>query len=191
MGLISKYKLQYGLYKLGKQLRNFKRTKRVHNFESARSVGIICPAQSNEVFDLANDLTHFLAGKNIEVTLLVYCPVKEVPQAFLLRRNVNVFNIKEVNWYGKPMVPFAEHFMEKEFDILIDLSLAEHFPLRWVASLSRAKFKVGALNYLGCPNDLIMNVGKNASLNFLIEQMKYYLNLINNRFAQEKQFVTD
>ncbi len=191
MGLFTRYKLQYGHYKLNKQLRTFERSKRVHNFESARAVGILSPANTNDSFEQVLELAHFLSAKNIDVSVLVFCQLKEVPQSFLLRRKINVFNIKEVNWYGKPMVTIAEDFINREFDILIDLSLMELFPVKWIASLSKSKFKVGALNYLGCPNDLIMNVGRGATLNYLIEQLKYYLNYINNRFAQEKQLVAN
>lgn len=151
MGLIANYTLKFGLYKLKKQLRNHKRNKQVHNFESARSVGILCVATTDEVLDKAMELTNFLTHKNIEVCLLIYCPLKDVPQKFLLRKGVNVFNIKDINWYGKPMVPFADEFFGKDFDILIDLSLQEVFPIRWISSLSKAKFKVGALNFLGSP----------------------------------------
>lgn len=188
MGLISNYTIRFGLYKLKKQLRDLKRNKQVHNFESARSIGILCVASTDEVFDQAMELTNFLNHKNIEVCLLIYCPLKEIPQKFLLRKNVNVFNIKDINWYGKPMVPIAEEFYSNDFDILIDLSLHEVFPIRWISSLSKAKFKVGALNYPGSPNDLIMSIGKN-NVTFLVEQVKYYLNLLNNRFAQEKQLI--
>jgi hypothetical protein len=190
MGLIAKYKLQFGLYKLNKLLRDHKRVKKVHNFESARSVGIICPASSDEVFVQALELSNYLNQRNIEVALLIYCPLKEVPQKFLLRKNVNVFNINEINWYGKPMVPIAEEFANKEFEILIDLSLQEIFPIRWIASLSKAKFKVGALNYLGSPNDFILCIGKH-NVAFLVEQIVHYLSILNNRFAQEKQLLVE
>jgi hypothetical protein len=75
--------------------------------------------------------------------------------------------------------------MTNNFDILIDLSTEEVFPLKWVVSLSKAKFRVGNLSYPDNPNDLIINIKPNEDLSYLISQIKHYLNLINNRFAQQ------
>jgi hypothetical protein len=66
--------------------------------------------------------------------------------------------------------------------------MQEAFPLRWVASLSLAKFKVGTLHYFGNPYDMVISLKSNHDLGYFITQIKHYLNLINNRFAQEKEW---
>lgn len=186
MKLIDNIKRNAGLSALGKNLKTVKRTKFVHNLVTARRVAILGVVNSLKDFDDITSLQKFLIEKNMQVDVLVYFPGKEVPQQLLLRKGINLFNKNVVNWYGKPLVPFVDHFCREEYDILIDLSMVELFPIRWITSLSRAKFKVGSLSYSGNPYELIINVDNKKDITYLSEQMIHYLNLINNRFAQEQ-----
>ena len=186
--MFSKLKLSVGLSKLRKLERSMVRKKMVHNLESARSVGIVCYATSNDDLDSAIKFAHFLNEKQILTSITVFCPLKEIPQSFLLRKNVKVFTKKELNWYFRPKQPVIEEFINNDFDILIDLSLNEIFPLRWISTLSKAKFKVGSLGYYGNPNDLTISLKNEKNEEYLISQIKHYLNLINNRFAQEQDW---
>lgn len=185
--MFKNFRLKIGHSQLRKQLKALKRDKRVHNFESARKIGILLLLNSDNDFEQALGMMAYLTEKNLETTLLGLYLGKEIPHKYLMRKNIHIFNKKDVNWYGKPLLPYTNEFMGKEFDILIDLTMAETFPLKWIASLSRAKFKVGCLSYYGNPNDLIINITSNNTIEFLIEQIKHYLYLINNRFAQEAE----
>ncbi|MDX9847312.1 MAG: hypothetical protein RBT74_10055 [Tenuifilaceae bacterium] len=187
--MFNNFKLRVGHSKLKKLLKGFKREKKVHNLISARKVGIVFLATSEKSFQQVIGFVDFLTQQNLEVCILAYCPEKEIPEKYQLFENVNIFSVKETSWYGKPLAPFADEFQAMDFDILIDLSTQETFPLKWITTLSKAKFKVGNLSYFGNPNDLIINIKPNEDLDYLISQLKHYLNLINNRFAQEN--VTD
>lgn len=189
--MFSNFKSRIGHSRLNKHLRGITRKKMVYNLVSARKIGLIVYLTSEKDFNIALDFVNFLTKQNLSVDVLAYFPGKEIPQNYLLRKNLNVFCKKDLNWYFKPIQPFVEEFAAKEFDILIDLSMEEIFPLKWPATLSRAKFKVGNLSYYGNPNDLIINVKPNENLEYLISQIKHYLNLINNRFAQEAISITE
>jgi hypothetical protein len=185
--MFKKFKLNIGHSRLRKQLKVLTRQKRVHNLDSARKIGIISYASSDYDFEQALKLTSHFTGKNLEVSLIAFFPGKELPHSYLMRKNVDIFVKKELNWYGKPIAPFANEFISREFDILIDLSMQEIFPLKWIASLSKAKFKVGCLSYYHNPNDLIINIKTEDKLDYFISQLMHYLHLINNRFAQEEE----
>jgi hypothetical protein len=184
--MFKNFRLSVGHSKLRKLLKEVKRKKMVYNLVSARKVGLLFYASSEKSFMQILNFVDFLSKQNLEVCILAYCPDKEIPSKFQLYDSVNIFSKKEISWYYKPLAPFAEEFMAMDFDILIDLSTLEIFPLKWIATLSRAKFKVGNLSYNGSPNDLIINVKPDEDLDYLISQIKHYLNLINNRFAQEQ-----
>ncbi|PKP36017.1 MAG: hypothetical protein CVT98_09585 [Bacteroidetes bacterium HGW-Bacteroidetes-15] len=184
--MFTKLKSKIGHSRLSKQLKSLQRNKMVYNLDSARRIGIVFIASSDLVFEQAIGFMNFLKEKNLDVKLIAYYPGKEIPQQFLLRKNINVFTKKDLNWYYKPLATFADEFIQSEFDILIDLSMQEAFPLKWISSLSRAKFKVGNLSYFGNPYDLVINIKPEEKLDYLISQIKHYLHLINNRFAQEK-----
>ena len=188
--MLSNLKLKIGLSQLQKRLKTFQRKKMVYNFESARKVGILI-ASSADAFDHAMQLQSFLTAKRIESTTLIFCTEKEIPQKYFLRKGVSVFSKKELNWYGKPISSVAEEFINTNYDILIDLSMTESFPLRWISSLSKAKFKVGTLQYYGNPNDLVISISKEKGIDYLIEQIIHYLSILNNRFAQEENWNKD
>jgi hypothetical protein len=184
--MLSSLKSKIGHSKLRKKLKEVKRDKKVYNLITARRVGMLIYVSSDTVFKQALEFVSYLNQQNLDVCILAFYPGKEIPQQYLLRKNVNIFNKKELNWYNKPMAPFVEEFIGMDFDMLIDLSTQELFPLKWIASLSIAKFKVGNLSYYGSPNDLIINIKSEDNIQNLIIQMKHYLYLINNRFAQEQ-----
>jgi hypothetical protein len=189
--IIDNIKRNAGLSALGKSLKTVKRNKFVHNLVTARKVAIIGVVHNGKDFDDITSLQRFLADKNMQVEVLVYFPGKEIPQQLLLRKGINIFNRNEVNWYGKPLLPFVDHFCREEYDILIDLSMIEQFPIRWIATLSRSRFKVGSLSYAGNPYELIITVDNQKGISYLSEQVVHYLNLINNRFAQEQDELTN
>lgn len=186
--MFKSFKLRIGHSKLKKQLKYIKREKKVHNLVSAQKVGIVFLATKEKAFQQVVDFIDFLAHLNIKVCIIAYHPEKEVKAKFQLFDKVKLFTKKETNWYGKPLTPFVNEFMAKDFDILIDLSTQEVFPLKWITTLSVAKFKVGNLSYPGNPNDLIINIKPNEDLDYLISQLKHYLNLINNRVEQDKEY---
>jgi len=185
--IIDNIKRNAGLKALSKSLRTLKRNKFVHNLVTARKIAIVGLVNNIKDFDEINSLQKFLTEKNMQVEVFVYYPGKEIPQQLLLRKGINIFNRNEVNWYGKPLIPFVDQFCRVEYDILIDLSLVEQFPIRWISSLSRSKFKVGSHSYVGNPYDLIINVDNKKEIPYLSEQIIHYLNILNNRFAQDKE----
>jgi len=189
--IIDNIKRNAGLSALSKSLRTVKRNKFVHNLVTARKIAIIGVVNNTRDFDDILSLQKFLYDNNMQVEVLGYFPGKEIPQQLLLRKGINIFNKNEVNWYGKPLLPFVYHFCKEEYDILIDLSMIELFPIRWIAAHSRSKFKVGSLSYTGNPYDLIINVDNQKSISYLSEQVVHYLNLLNNRFAQEQEEITN
>ena len=184
--MFSTLKSKVGHSKLRKQLKFVARKKMVYNLDSARNVGLLFIANSEVEFQSCLNFYSFLKDKGLAVKVIAYYPGKEFPQNFLLRKNIDVFTKKDLNWFYKPLSTFVDNFIDQEFDILIDLSMLENFPLKWIATLSKAKFKVGNLSYYDNPNDLIINVRPEEKLDYLISQIKHYLHLINNRFAQEQ-----
>ncbi|MGE0076636.1 MAG: hypothetical protein AB7S48_02125 [Bacteroidales bacterium] len=179
------YKYKRSLKALSKKLVGFKRNKMVQNLTTARAIGIICNISDQSVLDEILNLRAYFEENNIGVQVLGYFSGKEVPQYFTMHSRVNIFDTNQLNWYYKPESALVDVFADTEFDILIDLNFEETMPMRWVASLSKAKFKVGALNYYNNPFDLIITVDKAKGLNYLCEQMKDILYRLNNRFAQE------
>lgn len=182
--MFHKFKLKVGHRKLRKSLRGVTRNRLVYNLDSARYVGILFNATAKDMYNPIRAFSNELEGRGINVEMLAFYGGKELPASYISNKKMHFFTKKELNWYKKPKDPAVDEFVEKEFDILIDLSMEEVFPLQWIATLSRAKFKVGNLSYYGTPNDLIINIKPSEDIEYLLSQVKHYLELINNKFAQ-------
>jgi len=179
------YKYRKSIKSLNKALVGIKRHKMVQNLTTARNIGLVFNLPDQSVLDEVLNLKKYFESNNISVVALGFFPGKEIPQYFTMHNRVSVFDKNQVNWYGKPESAVVDSFTSTEFDILIDLNFEETMPMRWISSLSRAKFRVGALNYYNNPFDLIVTVDKSKGLNYLCEQIKQILFQLNNRFAQE------
>ena len=89
------------------------------------------------------------------------------------------FNKKNLNWRLAPVGHTVESFIQRKFDILINLSVKEILPLEYISALSQANFRVGPYekNKTYC-YDLMIDTGEEKDLKNLIEQVKHYLHLM-------------
>lgn len=170
---------------LNKRVKSLKRNKTVHNLTTARSIGIVFQAKTRDDLLPVKSLMERFMKQNINVRAMGYHGAKEVPA--LLQNEaypMELFCKNETNWYHQPTSEKVLRFAREELDILIDLSFDEVLSLRWLTTLSMAKFKVGALNYHQNPFDLILTIDKKNGLSYLCEQVEKVLYEINNRFAE-------
>lgn len=179
MNYIENIKKTFGKISLKKNLRKNNRQVSVHNFKSAETIGIIFNSPDDESFTVVKNFLSFLADNNLKVIALGFVPDKKIPENLLLRKGINFFCKKDLNWYYKPKTEVVNQFINQNFDILIDLSLKEYFPLYYIGQLSNASFKIGRQSEQYQYQDLMINIGKNHSIDYLIEQIKHYLTIIN------------
>jgi len=164
---------------LRKKQQKINREKTVHNFDTASRVGVIFSLEEEDAFDRTNQFLNFLAGQKIKVYALGYIPFKEIPPKVAPNSKINLFTRKDLNWYYMPIHSIVQQFIEQDFDILIDLSSHRLLPLKFVNNLSRAKFKVGKESNNGRAYDLMIRIGEEQNLQYLIDQIKYYVTRIN------------
>lgn len=168
-----------GHYNLKKHLKSLNRQVKTHNFNTAKSAGILFSSPDDDSFRAIKDFLTFLSEKDLKVYALGYVPSKKIPQQFLLRKGINFYCKTDLNWYYKPKNEIIEQFVNREFDILFDLSLNDYFTVNYTGSLSKASFKIGVQKE-NAYQDLVIDVNKNKSVEYLIEQIKHYLTLLNN-----------
>lgn len=179
MNIVEKYRLKIANWLLRKEAKALKRTKEVHNFDDAQSVGVLFSAEDPAAFDITNEFLHFLSHKKLQIFVLGYIHQKEIPKEFLMNSKINFLCKKDVSFLYKPKSHIAEKFMAREFDILFDLSDNKHFSMKYINNLSHAKFKVGKEPTDGKEYDFMINLRHNSELNYYIEQIKEYIGRIN------------
>lgn len=179
MSKIKDIKSKIGQFNLKKRLKHLNRQVKTHNFKTANSAGILFSSPDEESFDAIKDFLSFLSEQDMKVIALGYVPSKKIPQQFLMRKGINFYCNSDLNWYYKPKNELIDQFINQQFDILFDLSIHDYFTVNYVGSLSKAAFKIGKQTD-NAYQDLIFDVNKNKSVDFLIEQIKHYLNILNN-----------
>ena len=173
-------KQQIGRTVLKKSLKGQERNKVFHNFKTARTVGIIFDATNHQNYETARAFAKFLTEKKIRIYGLGFADSKEVMSFYQYYTGFNFFTIKDSNWQGIPSNHNINDFINEPLDILIDLHLSENFPLEYINSMSKASFKIGAFNSKTNHYDFMIDISSNPTADFLCEQVKHYLSLINN-----------
>jgi hypothetical protein len=172
----------FGRYHLRRKSRNIARNKRIHNFTTAATAGIIFNCRNEEEFDAVKEFKHFLESESIRTDVVGYVSDREVPDYYLLRTGFNFFCQKDLNWYYRPDVPFVNDFIRTEYDILFDLNLKDFFPVIYIVRLSPAAYKIGRFRE-NDQYDLMIDIKKEPTVMYLIDQIKHYLSILHTSRA--------
>lgn len=121
------------------------RVAKVCSINDARSVGILYNATNPVSFEIIKTFTKVLLQKKIEVSALGYVDSKKLIDHYLYRKGFDFFTKNELNWYYKPVSNIVDDFIKKPFDIFINLSLEDYYPIQYITALSVSSFKVGKL----------------------------------------------
>jgi hypothetical protein len=186
MGWLDNYRYSQGLKKLVKTSAP-PRKRKFLNYENSMTVGLLYVIKDVDQHDtIAQYIKHLKENEGMKDVLALgfWDGTEEVPEFLQARRNFDFFLRKEVNKHHQPIGNAVKEFDAKEFDILIDLSGTESLPLLFALRDSAARFKVGFPGtYRNRFLDLIMEVDQKKSLRESIEQVNYYLTIINKRAA--------
>ena len=141
------------------------------SFDNVKTVGIIFDATNAEDFDIVKRYVVYLREHQKKVKVMGFFSKKEIPALTYSKLEYDFFTIKELNWMGTPNSVVIRNFIHEEYDLLIDLNIHDHFPLKYIAALSKATFKVGKFN----ENDIEI-YEKDALTSFQKMKQKYLIN---------------
>ncbi|MBN2610065.1 MAG: hypothetical protein JXB00_00765 [Bacteroidales bacterium] len=160
MKFIDNTKIYIGNKLLQRKLKNIKRNPLVCNINEAKTVGIIYNATNTVSFEIIKDFTKTLIQKNIVVSALGYVHSKKLIDHYLYRKGFDFFTKNNLNWYYRPESDSVKEFIQKPFDILINLCLETYYPIHYILALSASPFKVG--KFFAEPNymDLMIDIEK-------------------------------
>ncbi len=160
--------------------RKINRNRVVHNFQTAKDTAILFDATDPQTFRHIRDFSKYLEKQRIRTGLLGYVNSDEVPSDMVLWENCHVMCKKDLDFLFRPTDESVIQFMERDYDILFDLSMNDFFPLTFATVLSRAKFKVGRYKESLNDTDVMIDIKKEPTVDFLIEQIKNYVSILNN-----------
>ena len=159
--------------RLDSRLGSVSRDKKVFNLDSAQTVGILWEIDQQDAFiRVKNEL--YLAG--IKAEGLCYFSLKKA----IIPEEINGFSRKQTScWLEIPRTQLVEDFISQKFDVLIDLTGQQHFPMVYVTALSEATFKIGYAGKSANYFDLNIEFGEQPETSQLADQILYYLKRIN------------
>jgi hypothetical protein len=151
------------------------------NFNKIKTVGILFDASNPEDFELVKRYVIYLKEHTKKVKVIGFFSIKDIPSLTYSKIEYDFFSLKETNWMGKPTTHIIDNFINEEFDLLIDLNIHDHFPLKYIAALSKAGFKVG--KYKEEINediyDMMIDSDNTQKLKYFLRQVDTYITMLN------------
>jgi hypothetical protein len=178
--ILEKIRLKIANRLLRKKISGLKRQKTLFDFASAKYAGIVCASENETSINVLKDFLGFLHQKGIRYFVLGYFAGKKIPEKFLFWQGMEFITQNDLNIFFIPKADVVDKFVAEPFDMLINCSIHPHFPVEYVAQTSVAKCKVGVLND-GNPNyDLMIDIGKQPSIKYFLDNVKLYLSNLRN-----------
>lgn len=85
---------------------------------------------------------------------------------------------KDKNWIGIPKINRIKHFIEREFDVLINTSMTTNRPLEYVSTYSKAKLRIGRFDqHKTFAYDFMMQINDEDVFSYLA-QVEHYLRMV-------------
>jgi uncharacterized protein YciU (UPF0263 family) len=157
-------KLSIGRKKLTKLAKQTNNKSKVISFNEASSIGILFNATQTINFEIIRALVKKL-NKDFkkEVQILGYVHSKKMIDHYLYRKGFDFFSQKDLNWleFPKKETESVNDFCNKQFDILINLSLENYQPLHHILIRTKAKLKVSKFFNNAQFADFLIDVEKN------------------------------
>jgi hypothetical protein len=188
MSFLHQIRYRIGHYLLDKGINSLTRSKKLVSIHSASSIGILFELTDDSVYYAIQNYFQKLQEKKIKVKALGYASNKLVTNKFLPVLSFDFFDEKQINWFFIPKAPCIQDFVETDFDICINISSDDVFPLKYIAANSRARLKVGAYSKdlpadqykkLSSIYDIIMLSEENRDQIVFLDNIHEYLTILN------------
>lgn len=171
------FRQKIGSYLFLREFRQHQSGKQLITFQDARSIGILYDSTDEKNFDIVRKYVKEIREvHHKEVLALGYYDQKELPPMRFSKLGLDFFTRKDLNWHFKPMAPVVRNFVNRDFDILIDLHLANSIPFRYIVASSNARFKIGKYERFATPfYDFMISIREGTTFQQFIEQVNHYL----------------
>jgi len=157
------------------------RTTRIKTFNNSKSVGILWNPSDEGSIEAYELFRKILVAKGLKMSAMAYIYSNREMETLTTITHSGFLTYQFIRWFGRPKTSDGIHFMDASFDILIDLSIIKTIALQYLLVHSNAKFKVGWQGTEPNYYDLNIDVSENPQSKFLMEQIVFYLEKINEK----------
>ena len=170
--------------KISERIFNYYRRKQhvsQHTFpkwDKVQSVLLLFESDLTEKNLQIKQLVKELQQEGKDVTAWGYVDSKNAISAIL--RDYRILSRRDTNLFNKPKDAHLKDLKRMHFDLVIDLSLHDVLPIRYLMLYADADFKTGRQTDEPYLSDFMVMVGDNDNPAFLYDQVLYYLKNIKS-----------
>ncbi|MAZ55965.1 MAG: hypothetical protein CMP54_03115 [Flavobacteriales bacterium] len=177
--MFSQLKSKISHYFISKKIPNSIQKKRLVTLSEAKKIGILFDVNGDKSINEIKHLLKYFLDRKIDVHILGFINNRKKDITYISTIHFNYFNLNDVSLLDIPNSHKTNSFLDRKYDILINLSLVNSFQTKCLSLLSFAKYKIGIYDDDAlCPYDLMFKLKLN-SLNYFTKYLKEYLELIN------------
>lgn len=178
--MFGKLRVKIGQYYYKKEQARMSRTCQMTNLKDAKRIGILYTLEDVPDYERVSEFVSQLQGEHKEVKALGFVKNKSLVERFLPKLSYDFFSTRDLTWFYKPIHRQVKDFIDKEFDLLIDLSLHDTFPLKYISGLSNALCRVGKFSDINSEYyDLMIDLKPSMTSEEYLGQVQHYLTVIN------------
>lgn len=182
MGLVKKIKVILGNFLYNKRLAVIKHHKKTINLSDAKRIGLLYVVTDETSYEHIVRFIKKLQHLGITINALGFVMKKDVPEFFSSSNAYSFFTLKELNWLNIPNGTFINNFLNEQFDIVINLSLIDTFPLQYITGLSKSYMKVG--KYADGNSryyDIMIETDKINDMSIFVQEVTHYLSILKSK----------
>lgn len=173
-------------YFFRKEMKKRRFPKRVTGLQEARTIGILYDASEQEAYRQVISLAKKLNDEGKKVWTMGFYRQKHRPSHLMERLQDSFCHRADFGWNLKLKSTVLNVFVNKGFDILVDLSSSDLFLMKFLAAYSHASYKIGKYHSdMVDLYDLMIESEKPLSIKEMIDHSIHYLKLIKNPDAHE------
>ncbi len=181
MKIIKNIQQKFGEFVLKSKQKNVSRHIKAVGFDKALEIGVLYDATNRNDCETVKHFVNYLIEERKKVLALGYINSKDSSEIVKAHLNYNYFDNKNLSKILIPQGKEIENFINTPYTILIDLTTKPCFQTKYITTLSKARFKVGASgDYRDATCDLTISLTENKSMEYFIIQLKHYLKMIHN-----------
>jgi hypothetical protein len=174
-------KAKLGNLRFAKEVAKMERQSEAVGFDAAKKIGLLYDATDPSDFETIKQYVKEVRAQSKEVMALGFVDKKELSGNQFAQLGLEFFSKKNLNWKMIPNNRAVVNFINERFDVVINLAKNEIFPLRYIAALSKARFRVGRFDkhFTYC-YDLMIQSESNGDLKQFIGEAENYLRKIKS-----------
>jgi hypothetical protein len=167
------------LFLIRRAMKRVDRQRRVVSYAGAWHIGVLCEPDQNGYADFLPRFIKTLEADKKKVTAIGFYSKKRITDVNTLPKIIQWFTRKDFSLFLRPKGLQLNDFAKNRFDILIDLTAANNYQMKYIAAISIASYKAGAHN----PNyinifDLVLQVEDNCPVSDFAKHIIHYLKII-------------